>query len=102
MRSNKSPFGPPPGPGAPWPLARTVEPSRTPAGLKLAAVGFVLIAVGLFVIPHDVPPRELFAEAFDTSAEQHRQTLYGLLIIIAGAVGAALGIALGGSRKKEE
>ncbi|HEU4510893.1 MAG TPA: amino acid permease [Pyrinomonadaceae bacterium] len=77
------------------------RPTRTPVGLKLAAVGFVLIAVGLFVIPHDVPPRELLAEAFDTSAEQHRQTLYGLLMIIAGAVGAALGIALG-SRKKEE
>jgi APA family basic amino acid/polyamine antiporter len=77
------------------------RPLRTPVGLKLAALGFVLVAVGLFVIPHDVPPRELFAEAFDTNAEKHRQTLYGLLIIISGAVGAALGIALG-SRKKEQ
>lgn len=77
------------------------RPVRTPAGLKLAAVGFFLVAVGLFVIPHDVPPRELLAEAFDTTAEKHRQTLYGLLIIISGLVGGALGISLG-TRKREE
>jgi APA family basic amino acid/polyamine antiporter len=76
------------------------RPSRTPAALKLAAIGFVLVAVGLFVIPHDVPPSELLAEAFDTSAEKHRQTLYGLLIIIVGMVGGALGIALGGRNRE--
>src|SRR4029453_19055564 len=78
------------------------RPSRTPIGLKFAAICFVLVAVGLFVIPHDVAPRELFAEAFDASAEKHNQTLYGLLIIIAGLVGAALGIALGTPRAKQE
>ena len=77
------------------------RPSRTPVGLKLAAVCFILVAVGLFVIPHDVAPRELFSEAFDASAEKHNQTLYGLLIIIAGLVGGALGIALGTSKQKE-
>jgi basic amino acid/polyamine antiporter, APA family len=71
------------------------RPSLTPAGLKLAAVCFFLVAVGLFVIPHDVAPRELFAEAFKPAAEKHNQTLYGLLIIIFGIVGAALGIAFG-------
>jgi APA family basic amino acid/polyamine antiporter len=77
------------------------RPKLTPAGLKLAAVCFILVAVGLFVIPHDVAPRELFSEAFDASAEQHNQTLYGLLIIIGGLVGAALGIVLGTSKQKE-
>jgi basic amino acid/polyamine antiporter, APA family len=77
------------------------RPARTPVGLKLAAVCFILVAVGLFVIPHDVAPRELFAEAFDATAEKHDQTLYGLLIIILGLVGAALGIALGTSKAKE-
>jgi hypothetical protein len=71
-------------------------------GLKLAAVCFILVAVGLFVIPHDVAPRELFSEAFDASAEKHDQTLYGLIIIIGGLVGAALGIALGTSKSKQE
>lgn len=74
------------------------RPKLTPVGLKFAAVCFVLVAVGLFVIPHDVAPRELFSEAFDTSAEKHNQTLYGLLIIFFGLVGSAIGIALG-SRK---
>ena len=78
---------------------RMGRPSTTPIGLKFAAVCFVLVAVGLFIIPHDVAPRELFAEAFDASAEKHNQTLYGLLIIIAGLVGAAIGIALGGRKE---
>jgi APA family basic amino acid/polyamine antiporter len=78
---------------------RMGRPSRTPAGLKFAAVCFVLVAVGLFVIPHDVAPRELFAEAFAASAEKHNQTLYGLLMIIAGLVGAAVGIKIGTSKE---
>ncbi|HEY0764965.1 MAG TPA: amino acid permease [Pyrinomonadaceae bacterium] len=77
------------------------RPALTPAGLKFAAVCFFLVAVGLFVIPHDVAPRELFSEAFDSTAEKHTQTLYGLLIIIGGLIGAAAGIALGSSRQKE-
>ncbi|HSE18429.1 MAG TPA: amino acid permease [Pyrinomonadaceae bacterium] len=75
------------------------RPGLTPVGLKLAAVCFIFVAVGLFVIPHDVAPRELFSEAFDASAEKHNQTLYGLLIILGGLIGAAVGIALG--TKKE-
>jgi APA family basic amino acid/polyamine antiporter len=78
------------------------RPSRTSIGLKLAAVCFILVAVGLFVIPHDVAPRELFAEAFNSSAEKHNQTLYGLLIIIGGLVGGALGIALGTPKTEEK
>jgi len=58
------------------------------------------VAVGLFVIPHDVAPRELFAEAFDATAEKHTQTLYGLLIIIGGLLGAAVGIALGTAKNE--
>jgi APA family basic amino acid/polyamine antiporter len=78
------------------------RPRLTPMGLKFAAVCFILVAVGLFVIPHDVAPRELFSEAFDATAEKHSQTLYGLLIIIGGLVGGALGIALGTSKQPEE
>jgi len=76
------------------------RPTLTPIGLKLAALCFILVAVGLFVIPHDVAPRELFSEAFDATSEKHNQTLYGLLIIIGGLVGAAAGIALGSSKNK--
>ena len=75
------------------------RPTLTPAGLKFAALCFILVAVGLFVIPHDVAPRELFSEAFDASAEKHNQTLYGLLIILGGLIGAAAGIALGAGKQ---
>ena len=77
------------------------RPLLTPTGLKFAAICFTLVAAGLFVIPHDVAPRELFAEAFDANAEKHKQTLYGLLIIIGGLLGGALGIAIG-TQKKEQ
>jgi len=76
------------------------RPTRSPIGLKFAAVCCVLVAVGLFVIPHDVAPRELFSEAFSSTAENHGQTLYGLLIIIGGIIGAAIGIKFGGSATK--
>jgi APA family basic amino acid/polyamine antiporter len=78
------------------------RPVRTPIGLKFAAVCFLLVAVGLFVIPHDVAPRELFSEAFDSAAEKHGQTLYGLLIIIGGLIGAFIGIKLGSSASKAQ
>jgi hypothetical protein len=78
------------------------RPKLTPIGLKISAVCFILVAVGLFVIPHDVAPRELFSEAFNSTAENHNQTLYGLIIIIGGLIGAAAGIALGTSKQSEE
>jgi basic amino acid/polyamine antiporter, APA family len=76
------------------------RPTRTPIAFKFAAICFVAIAVGLFVIPHDVAPRELFVEAFDSTAENHKQTLYGLVIILAGIIGALAGIKLGSSGKE--
>jgi basic amino acid/polyamine antiporter, APA family len=78
------------------------RPSKTPMGLKVSAICFIAVAVGLFVIPHDVAPRELLSEAFDASAEKHTQTLYGLLIIVIGLIGGAIGIALGTSKNKDE
>jgi APA family basic amino acid/polyamine antiporter len=80
---------------------RMGRPTKTPMGLKFAALCFILVAIGLFVIPHDVAPRELLTEAFDSSAEKHNQTLYGLLIIIGGLVGALVGIKLGSSSTAE-
>jgi APA family basic amino acid/polyamine antiporter len=76
------------------------RPSRTPAALKFSALCFLLVAVGLFIIPHDVAPRELLTEAFKSDAENHGHTLYGLLIIIVGLVGGLAGIAVGGANRK--
>ena len=71
------------------------RPFPTPLGLKFAALCCVVVAVGLFVIPHDVAPRELISHALNAEAENHSKTLYGLLIIIAGLIGAAIGVAFG-------
>jgi APA family basic amino acid/polyamine antiporter len=75
------------------------RPSRTPAALKFSALCFLLVAVGLFIIPHDVAPRELLTEAFNTANEKHNQTLYGLLLIILGMIGGAIGIVIGGKKR---
>lgn len=74
------------------------RPSRTPVALKFSALCFLLVAVGLFIIPHDVAPRELLTEAF-TANEKHNQTLYGLLLIILGILGGLVGIAIGGANR---
>jgi APA family basic amino acid/polyamine antiporter len=66
------------------------RPERTPLGLKIAAVGFLLVAVGLFTIPHDLGPGSLLGAAADAAAEHHSRALYGLVLI---GVGLVLGIA---------
>jgi APA family basic amino acid/polyamine antiporter len=76
------------------------RPSRTPAWLKFSALCFLIVAVGLFIIPHDVAPRELLSEAFSAGAEKHNKTLYGLLLVIVGLVGGLIGIARGGVNRK--
>ena len=76
------------------------RPSRTPTWLKFSALCFLIVAVGLFIFPHDVAPRELPTVVFDSTVEKHTQALYGLLIVILGLVGALIGIALGGAIKK--
>jgi APA family basic amino acid/polyamine antiporter len=76
------------------------RPSRTPAWLKFSALCFLIVAVGLFIIPHDVAPRELPTVMFDSTVEKHTQALYGLLIVLLGLIGAAIGIVLGSPSKK--
>ena len=67
---------------------------------KLDDILASMVAIGLFIIPHDVAPREILSEAFDSGVEKHNQTLYGLLIIIFGLIGGGIGIALGGGKGK--
>ena len=47
------------------------RPSRTPPVLKLAALGFFAMAVGLFTVPHDIGFGGVFDAAFSASAPQH-------------------------------
>jgi hypothetical protein len=65
------------------------RPRRTPRALKIAAVGFLLVAVGLFTIPHQANVIELVQKAASAGAEQHDRSLAGMGLI---AVGLALGV----------
>ncbi len=62
---------------------------RTPRALKVAAVGFLMVAVGLFTIPHQAGVPELVRKVCFLHAEQHDRSLAGMGLI---AVGMALGI----------
>jgi C-terminus of AA_permease len=65
------------------------RPKRTPFSLKMAALGFLILAVGLFTVPHDIGFRRVFYAAFTSGVSQHGRALTGVVLI---AVGLALGI----------
>jgi APA family basic amino acid/polyamine antiporter len=67
---------------------------RTPATLQAAAIGFLLLAVGLFTIPHDASLPRLLALALPPAGAPpppaHLRSLVGLAIGVSGlALGAA-------------
>ncbi|HKI06029.1 MAG TPA: amino acid permease [Thermoanaerobaculia bacterium] len=65
------------------------RPTRTSGPLKLASVGFLLTAVGLFTIPHNAGLTQLLAEAGNAASADHDRALFGLALI---GVGLILGI----------
>jgi basic amino acid/polyamine antiporter, APA family len=62
------------------------RPARTPPVLKLAALGFFMLAVGLFTVPHDIGIKGVLEAATTSEHEQHMRTLIGLLLILVGLV----------------
>jgi APA family basic amino acid/polyamine antiporter len=73
------------------------RPERTPAPLKVAAVGFLLVAVGLFTIPHDLGPFAMAHTAATPGAERHDRAIYGLILIALGLVTGVVGTLRGGA-----
>ena len=71
------------------------RPWRTPMGLKIAAVGFLLVAIGLFTIPHDAGPTQLIKEATTAGEENHTRALIGFAMIGAGLVLGIIGSLIG-------
>ena len=63
---------------------------------KLLAFGTFLVACGLFVIPHDAGPMQLFHEMVTSSEGDHTRALVGMSLIGVGLLGAIAG-AFGGS-----
>ncbi len=66
------------------------RPERTPLALKIAALGFFALAVGLFTVPHHIGFTPVFAAAADSANENHNRALFGVSFIVIGLV---LGIA---------
>jgi APA family basic amino acid/polyamine antiporter len=67
------------------------RPTRTPWPLRVAAAGFLLLAIGLFTIPHQAGPVELIREASSAGATHHGRSLVGLTLIAIGGVLALVG-----------
>jgi hypothetical protein len=71
------------------------RPRRTPIMLKIAALGFLLIAIGLFTVPHDVGVQGVVTAAFTAGAEQHGRALFGVLLFFTGLLMAIVGSVMG-------
>jgi basic amino acid/polyamine antiporter, APA family len=74
--------------------------ARPPLWQRLAALGFLVVAVGLFVLPHDRSALELFQEATSAADPIHPRALWGLLLIGLGTLTAAGGL-WSGSKAQE-
>jgi APA family basic amino acid/polyamine antiporter len=66
------------------------RPARATTPQRLVALGALLAGVGLFVIPHDAGPAELWREATGAGTLGHGRAVAGLPMI---GLGAALGLA---------
>jgi APA family basic amino acid/polyamine antiporter len=59
---------------------------KTSTAMKVAALGFLAIAAGLFTIPHDAGLGELIRLAASESDAHHGRALSGLLLMAVGAI----------------
>jgi APA family basic amino acid/polyamine antiporter len=73
------------------------RPAKTP-GQNLAAIGFLLAGVGLFIIPHDAGLGELIREAATEGAKDHIRALIGLVLIVGGTLAGVVGMSMGRGR----
>ncbi|MEK7731824.1 MAG: amino acid permease C-terminal domain-containing protein, partial [Planctomycetota bacterium] len=67
------------------------RPARTPLCLIVASLGCLLVAAGMFTIPHDAGPSKLFNALVEAAADGHGRVLTGLGLAAAGLVMAYLG-----------
>ncbi|MCA1593532.1 MAG: amino acid permease [Acidobacteria bacterium] len=83
-------------------IGRTLgRPLRAPLPIKIAALGFFLVAVGLFTIPHDANPAALVQTATTAGTEGHDRALIGLALILLGAVLGIFGMVVGSSQQSD-
>ncbi|HET9526219.1 MAG TPA: amino acid permease, partial [Pyrinomonadaceae bacterium] len=70
------------------------RPERTPLPLKIAALGFFALAVGLFTVPHHIGFGPVFQAAANSADENHNRALFGVSFILIGLVLGVVGSVL--------
>jgi APA family basic amino acid/polyamine antiporter len=70
---------------------RLGRPSSTPPVLKVAALGFFVLAVGLFTVPHDIGFLGVFEAAVNSQDPRHGRALAGVLLVSVGLLLGAVG-----------
>jgi APA family basic amino acid/polyamine antiporter len=78
---------------------RLGRPKQTPLVLKLAALGFFLMSIGLFVVPHDIGLSGVIQSVFSSSAEQHSRAMLGVGLIFIGLLLGVVGSIMVASSK---
>jgi len=66
--------------------------ARADALVTLIGLGFFVLTVGLFVLPHDQGPTMLVRMASDGALEGHARALWGLGVSVVGLVIAAVAL----------
>jgi uncharacterized membrane protein YidH (DUF202 family) len=77
------------------------RPKRTPLALKISALGFFLMSIGLFSVPHDLGFSGVFHAAFTSGAEQHSRALLGIILIATGLLLGILGSIMVATQQQE-
>ncbi len=67
------------------------RPARTPGGLFVAGLGFLIAAVGMFVIPHETSLSAELGDILQAGAKGHQRAVWGLGLIILGAAASLAG-----------
>jgi basic amino acid/polyamine antiporter, APA family len=75
------------------------RPERPTGAQRLAALGFLLAGIGLFVIPHDAGLGRLLEEAATAGDPDHGRALFGLILIAGGLMAGVAGMLAGGRRR---
>ncbi len=75
--------------------------SATPIQLKISAIGFLIAAVGTFVIPHEKNLAKELYDVMTVGASTHERAVWGVGLILAG-MGVGLGGAAAGFAGKNE
>jgi APA family basic amino acid/polyamine antiporter len=78
------------------------RPTRTPLMLKVSAIGFLMLAVGLFTVPHELGLSGSLDAASTSGAEQHTRSLIGYMLIVIGFALGIIGSVMGASQDAGE